>query len=240
MASTTTSPRGRLPTHHLDDAMLMDYATGACGEPEALVIAAHLTLCPECRAKVAAFEAIGGSMLEELAPEPVGDALLDAVLARLDDEDEAPRRPAAPPRQSAAPSANRILVPAPLRAYLPDTVDETGLEGLNWRSVMRGLDELELTKSERGAKARLLRIKGGMQMPQHTHHGTEMTLVLTGGFSDETGHYIRGDIAVTDDEVDHTPVADDDGEDCICLVVTDARLKLTGPFGRLLNPFVRF
>lgn len=241
MASNVSPPQGRLPTHHLDDALLLDYATGACGEPEALIIAAHLTLCPECRAKVAAFEEIGGSLLDSLPPEPVADAALDAVLARLDDEEDAAPACAAPakPQPSALPSANTIIVPAPLRAYLPEALNEIGLDGLGWRSVMRGLDELELTRSGRGAKARLLRIKGGAQMPQHTHEGLEMTLVLTGGFTDERGHFVRGDIAVTDAEVDHTPVADE-GEDCICLVVTDARLKLTGRFGRLLNPFVRF
>jgi putative transcriptional regulator len=35
------------------------------------------------------------------------------------------------------------------------------------------------------------------------------------------------------------PTADDDG-DCVCLAVTDAPLRLTGPIGRLFNPFIRF
>jgi putative transcriptional regulator len=30
----------------------------------------------------------------------------------------------------------------------------------------------------------------------------------------------------------------DEGQDCLCLAVTDARLRLTGPLGRLLNPFM--
>jgi putative transcriptional regulator len=45
-------------------------------------------------------------------------------------------------------------------------------------------------------------------------------------------------VAEADHEVDHRPVADE-GEDCLCLVVTDAPLKLTGRLGRLVNPFVR-
>ena len=32
----------------------------------------------------------------------------------------------------------------------------------------------------------------------------------------------------------------DEGQDCLCLAVTDAPLRLTGLFGRLLNPFIRF
>ena len=37
--------------------------------------------------------------------------------------------------------------------------------------------------------------------------GTELTLVLAGGFSDETGHFLRGDLAEADASVDHRPVA---------------------------------
>jgi putative transcriptional regulator len=39
--------------------------------------------------------------------------------------------------------------------------------------------------------------------------------------------------------VDHRPVAGRSG-DCICLAVTDAPLRLTGPIGRLFRPFVHF
>jgi putative transcriptional regulator len=66
----------------------------------------------------------------------------------------------------------------------------------------------------------------------------EMTLLLAGGFSDETGHYLRGDVALADPSVDHRPVADP-GEDCLCLAVTDAPLRLTGRFGRYLNFLAR-
>ncbi len=75
-------------------------------------------------------------------------------------------------------------------------------------------------------------------MPVHTHEGTELTLVLAGAFSDAHGHFLRGDVAEADASVEHQPVADP-GEDCLCLAVTDAPLRLTGPFGRLLNPFLR-
>ncbi|HYD98947.1 MAG TPA: ChrR family anti-sigma-E factor, partial [Alphaproteobacteria bacterium] len=89
------------------------------------------------------------------------------------------------------------------------------------------------------AKARLLRVHAGTAMPQHTHDGEELTLVLCGAFRDETGRYARGDLAVTDSEIDHQPVAEP-GEACICLAVTDAPLRLTGRFMRFLNPFVKF
>ena len=48
-----------------------------------------------------------------------------------------------------------------------------------------------------------------------------------------------GDVAISTGEVDHRPIAHDDGE-CLCLAVLDAPISLTGTVGRLLNPFIRF
>ncbi len=63
--------------------------------------------------------------------------------------------------------------------------------------------------------------------------------MLEGGFSDAYGHYLAGDVSVADSEVTHQPVADDDG-DCICLAVTDAPLRFTGPLGSLINLVNKF
>jgi len=248
------NPKGSdpsLPTHSLDDSILLDYAAGSCSEAVSLVVASHLTLCPEARARYAAFEDMGGAMLDAMEPAEIeGDALADC-LALIDAEEsgtpgardlaakavdaiaEAPM-PCGPAARPAAPGRHAIdRVPAPLRGYIGGD-----LESRPWRPVMRGLDELPIAV-DGVATVKLLRIRGGTAMPRHTHSGTEMTLVLEGGFSDERGHFLRGDVAVTDAAVDHRPVADP-GEDCYCLTVTDAPLRLTGPIGRLLNPFVRW
>ena len=75
-------------------------------------------------------------------------------------------------------------------------------------------------------------------MPDHSHHGTELTLVLKGAFQDEDGYFARGDIEIADSDVQHIPVADIH-EDCICLAVTDAPLRFTRLMPRLLQKFVR-
>ena len=89
-----------------------------------------------------------------------------------------------------------------------------------------------------GYKTRMMRIKAGTAMPWHTHEGQELTLVLAGGFTDGEKHFLAGDVAAADPTVNHRPVADP-GEDCLCLAVTEGPLRLTGPIGRLLNPFIR-
>ena len=74
--------------HQPSDALLLDYASGAAAEPVSLLVATHLTLCPESREKVAAYEAIGGMLIEEAKEtDSVPDALRDRVLSSLDERD---------------------------------------------------------------------------------------------------------------------------------------------------------
>jgi putative transcriptional regulator len=225
--------------HHPPEEMLLDYAAGALGEAESLLVATHLALCTACRADVAAMEAVGGALLETIPAGPEAtpglDDVLASVMARLDEPDAA-RIAVRPPASGGA----RPALPEPLRSYLG-----CDIAGIPWQPVMRGLDERPIdlggrgAGSRAGAKVRMLRIHPATAMPQHTHRGREMTLVLAGGFRDATGHYGRGDLALTDASVDHTPVADAD-EACVCLVATEAPVRLTGVLGRLFNPFVRF
>ena len=74
----------------------------------------------------------------------------------------------------------RDPLPEPLRSYVGDD-----LEAIRWKRVMRGVEQAEIAVGGRAGKvkARLLRIRPGIRIPRHTHAGTEMTLVLAGGFS---------------------------------------------------------
>lgn len=226
------------PIHHPAEEFLVAYAAGTLAEASSLIVATHLALCPDCRAEVRRLEALGGALLEEMPEAPVADDLLASIFAQL----EMPHGLngggekagiAVAPRPAA-----KAVIPEPLRGYLG-----CDLDGVRWSKVIRGVDEVAVpcgpVNGGNGPKVRMMRIRAGTAMPRHTHHGSELTLVLSGGFSDETGHFLRGDFVATDGSVDHQPVADADG-DCICLAVTDAPLRLTGPFGRLLNPFVSF
>ena len=212
----------------------MDYAAGTCSEGEALLIASHLTFCPICRQVVDRLEKLGGALLESIEPSALSSDCLDTIMARLDRDETTPTdRPSASPLALPSPD-EAFVVPAPLREYLG-----CGPGEIAWRPVIRGLEEFTLPVGGSGGRVKLLRIRAGTAMPRHTHKGSEMTLVLAGGFSDRTGQYESGDIAVFDSSVDHQPVADP-GEDCVCLTFTDAPLRLTGPVGRWLNRFVRY
>lgn len=226
---------GMCPTYHPSDEQLIEYASGAASEPMGLLIATHMALCPQCRHAVAELESVGGAMFEALEPATIKRDALDWAMARLDEP--APATPKSTPAAVAAAPVRTSateppLIPNPLRDWLGGA-----LEDLNW-STYGGVARVDVMTSVPDITTRLMRIRAGTRLPQHTHEGREVTLVLAGGFSDDLGHFLRGDVAVADPTVNHQPVADDD-EDCLCLAVTDAPLRLTGPLGRFFNPFVR-
>ena len=216
-----------MPHHHPSEEMLLSYAAGSMNEPLALLVATHLALCPECRRKVAAYEMLGGEELERQQPTTVASDSLVRVLELLDE----PEAPSENLRLKQA-IVGDIRLPQPLRDYVGSSLDSVA-----WHQ-RGGIAELSLLPDRDSFKTRLMRIKPKTAIPEHSHHGSEYTLVLAGGFSDHTGHFLRGDVAIADPDVQHRPIADV-GEDCICLAVTDAPLRFTGTIARLLSPLLQ-
>lgn len=133
-----------------------------------------------------------------------------------------------------------LVETAPEQTRVPDSLHAiigSSMDTLPWKTLLPGVKECKFGEID-GCDSSLLWVRAGRAMPSHTHHGTELTLVLQGGFRDEDGHYETGDLAFADGDVDHKPIADE-GEDCICFAVTAGRLELTGPVGRWFAPFMR-
>lgn len=206
--------------HHLDEGTLLAYAAGTLPEAFNLIVATHLSLCDRCRADAQAYDAVGGALLD-VETSHLSDDCLERTLAQLD--------ASAPDPVKAAAGGT---LPAPLQDYVGGD-----LESIRWRPVGMGVKQAILPTSK-GATARLLFIPAGAAMPDHSHHGTELTLVLKGAFQDEDGYFARGDIEIADSDVQHIPVADIH-EDCICLAVTDAPLRFTGILPRIFQKFLR-
>ena len=202
------------PSHLIPDDLLMAYAAGTAGEALSLLAACHLTLSPESRDQLATLEAVGGELLSELPPAELAPGSLEAVLALLD----SPASSVAP-----LPVGDRIF-PAPLRRLIGPTPQ--------WRKVWPGVQVLDLPLQFGTQPVRLTKLAPGLQVPQHTHGGQEYNLVLQGGFTDRGDDYVRGDIAVADDTVEHHLEVHDDGE-CITLICLDHPLVPRGLKGTL-------
>ncbi|WP_416914924.1 MAG: ChrR family anti-sigma-E factor [Roseicyclus sp.] len=206
--------------HNIPDDLLMGYAAGVLPQAFDLVVATHVSLSDDARARLAGYEAVGGAMLDDMDEAPIGADSLEQTMARI--AGMKPTRRTAPARG---------IFPEPLRRIVGGDAD-----AVKWRSIGLGARQ-SVVYSDGDATARLICIPAGQAMPQHSHRGLEMTLVLQGAFRDDDGVYARGDIEVADQQVDHTPVAEP-GEDCICLIATDGRLKFNGLLPRIAQPFL--
>ena len=207
--------------HHLSDDLLAGYSAGTLPEAFSLLVASHVSMCDECRARLGSFDALGGALLETAGADLSAGALAQTMARIRGTRPEARPAPAAPG-----------LLPAPVRSYVGGD-----LAMVRWRPVGGGVRQAILPTSD-GASARLLYIPGGVGVPDHGHRGTELTMVLQGAFRDESDRFGPGDVEIADSSVQHTPVAEM-GDPCICLAVTDAPLKFRGVIPRLLQPFVR-
>lgn len=214
--------------HHPSDETLLRFAAGTLPAGPRLIVAVHAGGCPTCRQQVAAFEAIGGAMLDAGEPAGMASDALQQALARIDQE---------PGRAEAA--APTISLPrADLGIALPQAMDACGIGP--WRWLGPGLRWSRVTVPDAPeANVMLLRVAAGKTLPEHTHSGSEFTQVLKGSFCDARGRYLPGDMDEADAEVDHTPVVDADGE-CICVAAIDGQMKLTGFVGRVVQRFVSF
>lgn len=209
--------------HHIEDDLLVDYAAGSLSEGWSIAVATHLALCPHCRDRLALAEAVGGHMLDTLAPEPLDALAWDQLRNRI------AKVPAAAPK--APPSASGPSdLPMPLRAYIGG-----GLDAIKWRSLGRGAYQMRLRTADATTQVRLLRIPAGKPVPEHSHGGRELTLVLSGSFHDEEGSFGPGDLEDADGSVLHQPIASPEA-DCICLAVTDKPLKFSSWIVRALQP----
>ena len=75
-------------------------------------------------------------------------------------------------------------------------------------------------------------------MPVHDHRGTEFTLVLRGSYHVGDQHFTPGQMELAGPEtLGHQPIIDE-GEDCICLAVTDAPIRPYSLIGRMVQPFI--
>ena len=124
------------------------------------------------------------------------------------------------------------LIPAPLRKYIGCNFNE-----IKWGRLGKGIFQSLIKTKEETATARLLKVPAGSMVPEHSHKGRELTLVLSGAFEDTTGQYNRGDLQEADESLMHQPRALA-GEPCVCLVITDAPLSFRNIAIKAVQPML--
>lgn len=203
------------------DTLLANYVAGVLPTPVRVLVESHLQMKKGNQAVTELLEGMAGETLEEFETEQLSDrnALLQSIFS------------APAPSVSARPEPQAGVFPPALRDFLGFDLD-----GVPWKTRLPGYKAYDLGDVE-GLEVSLFSFRPGRVVPAHTHSGTELSLVLGGGFSDELGHFAAGDISIADAEVDHRPVADP-GEPCIGFQVIEGSLKLTGPLVQRLRDLI--
>lgn len=209
-------------THHPEDSTILAYTASSLIESFNLVVAAHAEQCTSCRRKMVVGENLGGQLLMDLTPAEMDTGGFDNLWQRIQNKQ---------PETGSAKTASGVSTV--LASYLSGD-----LASVPWRSLAPGIRHYPLRGISSGkGSARLLAIAPGKVIPEHTHRGGELTLILQGSYEDEIGQFSEGDIADLDSSVHHSPTISNN-ETCICLIATDEPLQFSGILSRLIQPVI--
>lgn len=209
--------------------MLHSYVTGDLNSASALAVSSHLDMCPHCQRIVSVIES---DLSDEVLAEEesfLGDFDMQFMLDAIFNSEDIEGGPL-----SAATNNDGLIYLEGRRFQLPRSLARQQARigpwdkmiGNMWRAAIRlGTDEV----------ANLIYMDRSTSLPEHTHKGTELQLILKGSFTDEYGSYQAGDLIMLDATHQHTPKTTD--EDCLILAVLDGPLHFTSGISRLLNPF---
>jgi putative transcriptional regulator len=209
----------------LDEDAITDYALGTLSPAKHVMLACQSEISEDVAERVAFQEEIAASLIENGDGEALSPLFMGNALAAL------------PPQEGASASANKQdgLAPKSLRHMLGH-----GLKDMKWKSLVPGVavhDILGNRKTVNGDRLYLLKAKGGMRMPDHGHNGEEWTLILTGSYTVGEKRFTRGDMHIEGEDEIHAPHIDE-GEDCICLVMTQGPLKMQGWLPKVVQKVV--
>lgn len=210
--------------------LLFNHAMGNTSEAESLIISCHITYCGTCKKDLAKLEKVGGEYLNKQSKSKLSSVLWDNTLKKIEGLEPEPQQ-----SNYTSSTINTSLLNDPIK--IPSFLTEYLNNKCNtdsWSSTLNNVKYKNLKFNSNDFKGKLLEIPAGKSMPKHGHESHEATLVLYGGYSDEKGHYNKGDLVLANSDEVHSPVSSDK-EGCICLVVYSGSLKFKGIIGSILN-----
>jgi putative transcriptional regulator len=225
-------------TYHPSEALLLDHYHGRLTDGPELLVSAHIEMCAHCRESLRLFPAIGGALLQEIEGIQLSADALELAMARIERPFDAETRETAEPVRASSPAEGAFLdgydMPETIRRRAPSrywAAPKVWVAKIRPEHPLRNL-------AERRARTYLLGVAPNMVMPLHDHGGTEMTLVLQGGFSDADGTYDVGDFIEKSPGEVHAPVSDAQ-EGCVSLITHTEPIRPQTILGILLKPFAR-
>lgn len=210
---------------HPSESYLYRFVAGDLSPALSLVVATHVDMCPHCQNHVTDIE-------EHLCQKQFGsneplkmlqaEQMLEAIFA----SHAAEQAIIVPPETMLCLEGKRFQLPPTLARNHDRIGPWTHMVGKLWRAPLQVCQD---------ASVNLIYMDEGAHVPEHTHKGSEATLVLNGIFNDEHDSYHNGDFMLLDHDHVHSPQTQ--SHDCLTLACLDAPLHFTSGISRLLNPF---
>lgn len=210
------------PTHQ----QIKAFVEGNCSPGLGLIVSAHIDMCRQCRVCMERYQEEAGKRFldsdnDQLACD-FGSMLADITRLPASERSE---QIIVPPTLEL--DGREFKVPRALQRYLLKTGSWSHLPGKLWQAPV-DLGDV--------GKANFIFMGKGGSVPEHTHKGSELTLVIDGEFSDGLAMYDSGDFIEMNQSHTHTPQAESD-EGCLVFSIVDQPLHFTSGLARLLNPF---
>ncbi|WP_419572137.1 ChrR family anti-sigma-E factor [Rheinheimera sp.] len=220
--------------HHPTEQMLIAFVAAELPVSLTAAVAVHAEMCSCCALRIEQLTQMQANRWLDVAwrqsEEPDWSAeTLDPELEQMLDAmvlDDAPAAEQKPKAKQIAVAGQQYQLPRALHSLPLGAFSQFG----KLSRARFGLDEGALHSS-------LLYIQPGGGVPQHSHKGFELTLLLSGHFSDADGDYGPGDFILLDGSHTHQPVS---ATGCLCFTVADAPQRFTQGMNRLLNPIGNF
>ena len=207
---------------------LQEFSAGNCKPAMALMISAHVDMCPQCRSNCIEIQ---HEFASELFDKPlINEPLNDEYIAMMSNITRLPVADNVVPeviKSSIELDGKFFELPRTLRRHVKNTGNWSRLVGKLWQAPV-DLGDI--------GKANFMYMEKGGRVPEHTHKGTEMTLVVDGQYGDGIAEYDCGDFTTMNNQHNHLPHSEaDDG--CLVFTIVDQPLHFTAGIARLLNPF---
>jgi len=215
---------------HPQVTLLAQFAAGELPASLSAAIAVHLDLCPHCRQEIAELtEQLAEAVMVEnstgSAEPEQSDDLFAGMIADITADSSL---------MELTPELDLEIEVGGHSYPLPRALHSVAMSG--WQRLGR-FSRSRLDFNEGKVHSNMLYIAPGGAVPQHTHKGYELTVLLAGSFSDQLGSYQAGDFILLDQKDHHAPVSQ---QGCLCMTVADDAMQFTQGVGRLFNPLVDY
>ncbi len=189
------------------------------------ILTAHVGTCCSCRSDVALAERLGGEMLARgnVSRSVRGFGDMDG-LPDMDPDVHVQHSRAVDVGSNGG------------FDFFVQTCLKYSSDSFRWRRLGGGLQICRLTEQD-NIKMWLLKARPGQVLPQHTHEGSELTLVLKGAYFCGEDLFKVGDIEDADETTSHQPMVTGN-EDCICLAATEGSLRFDSLIARIAQKIV--